>query len=201
MKLFRMICRMIQKIATCVETFWWCLWNRLPFDPTWRIAGHLRVIRPPFYHKQPEIRIGRKFSALSRFSANSLGLIQPTLIRGEIGAKLFIGDQVGLSGCSIFSGREVMIGDRVLVGTGTIITDSDAHPLLPEERNMPEKTQMKPVRIGNDVFIGARCIILKGVTIGEGAVIGAGSVVTKDVPPRVIFAGNPARLVRALPEK
>lgn len=55
-----------------------------------------------------------------------------------------------------------------------------------------------PVIIGDDVFIGARAIILKGVTIGDGAVIGAGSVVTKSIPPRVIAAGNPARIIKEI---
>ncbi len=54
----------------------------------------------------------------------------------------------------------------------------------------------KPTKIGNDVWIGNRAIVLQGVTVGDGAVIGAGSVVTKDVPPYAIVAGNPARLIR-----
>lgn len=120
------------------------------------------------------------------------------MVHAEIGAKLTIGNNVGLSGSSICATEEVSIGDRVLIGSGTIITDSDAHPLLPEERNMPNKTKHRPIHIGNDVFIGARCLILKGVTIGDGAVIGAGSVVTKDVPPHAVFAGNPAQFVKLL---
>jgi acetyltransferase-like isoleucine patch superfamily enzyme len=55
---------------------------------------------------------------------------------------------------------------------------------------------MAPIKIGSRVFIGARCIVLKGVTIGNGAVVGAGSVVVSDVPPGVIVAGNPAMVVK-----
>ena len=55
--------------------------------------------------------------------------------------------------------------------------------------------------IGNNVFIGARSIILKGVTIGEGAVIGAGSVITKDVPPMTVVAGNPAIIIKSLEKR
>ena len=60
------------------------------------------------------------------------------------------------------------------------------------------QTKSLPIVIGDDVFIGARCIITKGVTIGNGAVIGAGSVVTRDVPPNTIVAGNPARIVKQI---
>ena len=58
----------------------------------------------------------------------------------------------------------------------------------------------KPVLICDDVLIGCMAVILKGVTIGEGAIVGAGSVVTKDVPPWTIVAGNPARVIREIPE-
>ncbi|HEX4889569.1 MAG TPA: CatB-related O-acetyltransferase [Alphaproteobacteria bacterium] len=65
---------------------------------------------------------------------------------------------------------------------------ADAPPAQPRTRG--------PVRIGNDVWIGSRAIILSGVSIGDGAVIGAGAVVTRDVPPYAVAAGNPARVVR-----
>ena len=57
----------------------------------------------------------------------------------------------------------------------------------------------KPVHIGENVFIGGHCVILKGVTIGDGAVIGAGSVVTKSIPAGEIWAGNPAKFIRKVP--
>ena len=58
--------------------------------------------------------------------------------------------------------------------------------------------QCAPVVIGGNVFIGARCIILKGVTIGENSIIGAGSVVTKSIPANEIWAGNPAKFIRKI---
>jgi len=78
-----------------------------------------------------------------------------------------------------------------------VVTDTDFHPVAPEGRRAASvaAASMAPVLIGNEVFIGARAVVLKGVTIGSGAVIGAAAVVTHDVPPRAIAAGNPARII------
>ncbi len=73
--------------------------------------------------------------------------------------------------------------------------DTDAHPLDPGARMRGESVQGKPVQIDDDVFIGTRAIILKGVHIHQGAVIGAGAVVARDVPPFAVVAGNPAKVV------
>ena len=108
---------------------------------------------------------------------------------------MLIGNDVGLSGCSITAVDRITIGDRVLVGAGVLIIDTDAHPLSPEGRAAQQPAIAIPIEIGNDVFIGARAIILKGVKIGTGAVVGAGAVVTKNVPSRSIVGGNPAKIV------
>ncbi len=78
--------------------------------------------------------------------------------------------------------------------------DNDAHSLDPVKRGAGKGGRSKPVFIGDDAFIGARSIILKGVSIGNAAVVGAGSVVTKSVAPRSIVAGNPARVVGSIPD-
>ncbi len=85
----------------------------------------------------------------------------------------------------------------MLIGSGCLITDTDAHPIDWEDRRNGklDKVVRKPVHIGNDVFIGARSIILKGVTIGDRSIIGAGSVVTRDVPPDSVAVGNPAIVI------
>lgn len=81
-----------------------------------------------------------------------------------------------------------------------MITDTDFHPLAPEGRRYRSEleAQAEPVEIGDDVFVGARAIILRGVTVGEGSVVGAGSVVTRDIPAYSVCAGNPARVIRSL---
>jgi len=114
--------------------------------------------------------------------------------------KLIIGNNVGISGSTIRVTRGVTIGDNVLIGSGCIITDTDAHPLNWRDRREghDEKTNSQPIVIGSDVFIGARSFILKGVNIGERSIIGAGSVVSRDVPADCVVAGNPARVVKKL---
>lgn len=75
------------------------------------------------------------------------------------------------------------------------------HPLLPEERNGLRGAEWATaIHIGNDVWIGGGAIILAGVTVGDGSTVGAGAVVTKDVPPRSVVVGNPAKVVKTLPE-
>jgi maltose O-acetyltransferase len=84
----------------------------------------------------------------------------------------------------------VLFGPAVQIYTAT-------HPMKAEER-LSGLEAGKPIRIGDDVWVGGGAILCPGVSIGEGAVIGAGSVVTKDVPARVFAAGNPCRVIRAL---
>ncbi len=84
----------------------------------------------------------------------------------------------------------ITIGDRVAIAARTVIMDTDHHHLS------GARAREAPVVIGDDVWIGIGVIIVKGVTIGSGAVVAAGSVVVKDVPPRTLVAGNPARAIR-----
>jgi acetyltransferase-like isoleucine patch superfamily enzyme len=84
----------------------------------------------------------------------------------------------------------ITIGHNVRISTGVTIMDSDFHQVD------GSKPKSRPIRIGDRVWIGLNAIILKGVTIGEGAVVAAGAVVTRDVPPNTIVAGNPARVVK-----
>lgn len=90
-----------------------------------------------------------------------------------------------------------------MIAAGTKIQDNDGHPLDPDARRHRERVALgdiRPVRIGNNVWIAPRCTILKGVTIGDNAVVATGSVVTKDVPANTLVAGVPARVVRRLAE-
>lgn len=99
-------------------------------------------------------------------------------------------------GTSIGALKYVEIGKECNIGTYCILMDNDFHRLEPERRK--ELPESMPIILEENVWLGARVIVLKGVTIGAGSVIGAGSIVTKDIPPRSLAVGMPARVVREL---
>jgi acetyltransferase-like isoleucine patch superfamily enzyme len=112
---------------------------------------------------------------------------------------------------SLIAAQKIEIGDDVLISWGVTIVDHNSHSISFSDRaedvrnwrsGKKDWTHVKiaPVKISNKVWIGFNSIILKGVTIGEGAVVGAGSVVTKDVPAWTIVGGNPAHIIREIPE-
>jgi acetyltransferase-like isoleucine patch superfamily enzyme len=116
-------------------------------------------------------------------------------------AQLHIGNETGFSGVSLSCAEKITIGNDCLIGANVLITDTDWHPLNPARRKEPGfefSTKSKPVKIGNNVFIGANSIVLKGTEIGNNSVIGAGSVVSGIIPPNVIAAGNPCKVIKAL---
>lgn len=118
------------------------------------------------------------------------------------GASLSIGSGSGISSTVIQCYNRVEIGDHVNIGAGCLIMDTDFHSLDYHNRRDRRldfsRAATGPVVIGDDVFVGARCIIAKGVTIGARSVIAAGSVVVKDIPPDSLAGGNPARVIKSL---
>jgi len=106
---------------------------------------------------------------------------------------LEIGDNVFINyGSSLVSSAHVKIGNDALIGTHVMIMDCDFHRV--EDKTWD--TNGEPIIVEDRAWLGNRSIILKGVTIGHDAVVAAGSVVTKDVPPRTVVAGVPAKVVR-----
>ncbi len=107
-----------------------------------------------------------------------------------------IGDNSGI-GIDAWIRAELVIGSNVMMGPQVIIYgryhnhDSTSLPMM-----MQGMGKYEAVRIEDDVWIGARAILLKGITIGKGSIIAAGSVVTKDVPPYTIVGGNPAKVIK-----
>jgi len=121
--------------------------------------------------------------------------------------RVAIGEDCYLNDCILLVEQEIRIGNHVMIGWGATIADSDFHPTAPLERvedaialaegRARPPIPSKPVTIGDDVYIGPACTILKGVSIGEGAFVEPGSVVTRDVPAGARVRGNPAVLVQA----
>lgn len=162
------------------------------YKRSWTLRGRPIIIK----RRNSRITIGERFTACSHPKYNSLSVFQRVFIRTcTREAVITIGDDVGMSGCTVSASASISIGNRVLIGSGAMIMDSDAHPVDYLERRNGGKCVSRPVTIGDDVFIGARAIVLKGVTIGNGAVVGAGAVVVRDVPPFSVVAGNPAKVV------
>lgn len=107
------------------------------------------------------------------------------------GGVLELGSGFFNSNVKIRCKEKITIGNNVAISHDVTIMDSDAHNMDYEGYQMTQ-----PVSIGNDVWIGSRAMILKGVTIGDGAIVAAGSVVTKDVPPNTTVAGVPAKVIK-----
>lgn len=109
----------------------------------------------------------------------------------ELGEGTFVG-----SGCEFNAIERISVGRNCLIASGTRFIDHNHG----NETGMPMKLQKEnsaPIIVGDDVWIGANCILLKGVTIGDGAIVAAGSVVNKSVEPYVVVAGVPARVIRS----
>jgi acetyltransferase-like isoleucine patch superfamily enzyme len=145
-------------------------------------------------------RMGEHVIFKSEPSSNYVGLSKRCSVFVEEDAKLIIGNNSGFSGVSIYCAKAITIGDYVNCGGNVSIWDTDFHPLDFEARRVHDVSKIKsaPVVIGDDVFIGANTIVLKGVVIGNRAIIGAGSVVTTSIPEDEIWAGNPARFIKKI---
>lgn len=118
----------------------------------------------------------------------------------DYGVNIDFGDDVYLNvNCVVLDCAPVRVGRRTLIGSGVQLITA-AHPLDPGERAAGFEFAL-PVVLGDDVWIGAGAIVCPGVSIGARSVIGAGSVVVRDVPPDVVAAGNPCRVLRSLPQR
>lgn len=158
------------------------------------VGKGLRIEDLPYMRGQGEIHLGNNVYISGKIIISLVGKNRPTL---SIGNNTFIGH-----GCAFYLRSGITIGDNCLLASNIFIQDNDGHPLDAAARArgdavLPE--QIKPVVIGNNVWLGFNAVILKGVNIGDNAIIGAGAIVTKDVAPNTIVAGNPARIIGRLP--
>ena len=145
------------------------------------------------------ITIGDNFYLSSGNGVNPIASNLQADVYVEPGAALTIGNNVGMSSTRLWIHESARIGNNVKIGGCVLITDTDAHPMdYMARRSSNEGTKSAPVVIEDDVWIGAHCIILKGVTIGARSVIGAGSLVTKSIPADCVAAGNPCRVIKII---
>lgn len=177
-------------LTVCLKPFLFV--KGIEFGSGIRFFGFPIIVRSPY----SRIILGDGITIRSDKTSNLLGIFKQTTLAtmGRKGALLEIGANSGVSGASITAFEKIKLGKKVLVGANAIITDSDWHSKLPMARNT--NVQTAPVIIGNNVWIGANSIVLKGVTIGDNSIIGAGSIVIKDIPANVIAAGNPCKVIR-----
>lgn len=178
------------------------------FSPAWRIYLRARGVsvgnrftcigRPGINIKGgSKIRFGNNVTLCNSGMANPLAEYgRCRLATVAAGAELVIHDGVGMSSVLICCATRIEIGEGTQIGGGAMILDTDFHPRASNGTLDTDPTAVsRPVILGKNCFIGARAIILKGVTIGDGATIGAGAVVSKDVPKNTVVAGNPARAI------
>lgn len=152
-------------------------------------------------HPAASIRIGERVTIQNLLSENRAGITHRScLVAATEHSRIVIGNDVGLSGAIIFCDREIIIEDHVNLGVGAKIYDTDFHAMDWQARRRHDTGAIAtaPVRICEDVWIGAEAKVMKGVTIGARSVIGAGSIVTRSIPPDCFAAGIPARVVHPL---
>lgn len=146
----------------------------------------------------------------------SLSIGSQSIILGHLhfekaDARIHVGSQSFIGKSRLIASSDIFIGDNVLISWGVTVVDHNSHSVVYAERSLDvtnwidghknwENVVSEPIRINDKAWIGFNSIILKGITIGEGAIVGAGSVVTKDVPPWTIVGGNPAKIIREIPE-
>jgi acetyltransferase-like isoleucine patch superfamily enzyme len=180
--------------------------NNLDKESNLDVFNENVIIHPSSKIPQNKITLKKNCSV----TVNENSQVEGSIFFDKENAKVSIGKRSFVN-AMIVSAKSIKIGDDVMIAWGTTIVDHNSHAISFSERSEDVINWMKgnkdwthikiaPVIISSKVWIGFNCIILKGVTIGEGAVVGAGSVVTKDVPPWTIVAGNPARVIREIPE-
>ena len=177
--------------------------NRLVTDGAIRILGKLPILKVP---GNSQIILGKKVVLNSDNKKSNTALtFNCTLVCG-LNGMIEIGDNTMLNGVSITAYEKVKIGKNCQIASCTFIADTDFHPVNPTIREREvnghkidhSEVNKRAVNIGDNVWIGWGCTILKGVTIGDNSIIAAGSVVLTDVPENVLYAGNPAEFKKSL---
>lgn len=167
---------------------------------------------PVIFNKSgAKLTIGNNVTIKSSFLSNLVGLYSKTIIvTRSPEAEIVIGNNVGISGATIYARKKITIGDNTCIGGNCKILDNDFHPIEIEARNRllndpnggnSDLVPAREIRIGKNCFIGCNSIILKGTVLGDGCVVGAGAVVAGKFEDNCVIAGNPAKVIRKLEVK
>ena len=200
--------RFCSKICSSLYIGWKKIYfflNNIKYGKNFRVFNHLYLK----IHVGALVQIGNNCTIMSGAGLNPLSRNIKTCIYVGKKATLKLGNDVGISSSTLWVKESVSIGNSVAIGADCIIMDTDAHNLdwkirCSEETNeYGESVDMvtaasAPIVIEDNVLVGARCILLKGVTIGARSIIGSGSIVTKDIPSDCIAAGNPCKVIKSI---
>lgn len=155
------------------------------------------------------LKIGNHVTIKSSFLSNLVGLYSRTIIVTRApGAVIEIGDNVGISGATIYARKGIYIGENTCVGGNCKILDNDFNPIDVEERlrllndvhggDAADLIPTREIHIGKNCFLGCNSIILKGTVLGDGCVVGAGAVVSGKFEDNCVIEGNPAKVIKRL---
>ena len=189
---------MLKQFKNKVRLWLSALWKSLA------TRGGVTIGAEVIFNGRPSLKLvkGSSVQISDAVTLNSYGRSNPLYCNQPVSlstldseACIYIGARTGVSGSSICALTSVQIGEDTLIGVGCQIFDNDFHYWNGKSWRNPAVNEAAPVVIGNRVFIGARVTILKGVQIGDGSIIGAGSVVTNDIPPNSLAAGQPAKII------
>lgn len=187
------------KLLRTILGVWTGLYNRLQL---WRLSTSF-VESPTIRGKlfvggRGAFIVGRKLVINSSHRSNPVGGRDRTSIHIAPGAKMVVGDNVGISNSLFYAWESITLEDNVMIGGGCQVYDTDFHSIGYADRVLKGDNAVRssPVLIREGAFVGANVLILKGVTVGRRSVIAAGSVVVKDIPDGEIWGGNPAKFIK-----
>jgi acetyltransferase-like isoleucine patch superfamily enzyme len=159
--------------------------NRVQFGSGFVSNGRLQIKGPG------RVIFGTNVNAWAHKEPNVLITYRPDVV-------IQIGDNTRLNGAGLMAACGITVGCHCIVGSAVMV-DTDFHSIDPDRHTNPDaKVRSAPITIGNNVWLAGQTVVLKGVTIGENSVVGFRGVVTSNVPPNVIVAGNPVRIVKQL---
>lgn len=198
-KNIRRIVHFVKRVRNRLSVYY----NLLRLDMYGVKHGRNCVVHGKLYIKlfpTANVTIGDNLYFSSGWAVNALCTNKRGILYATQNATITIGDNVGMSSTVLWAHESITIGNHVKIGGNCILMDTDAHNMdyVIRRGQYTDWGISSPIVIEDDVFIGANCIVLKGVTVGARSIIAAGSVVTKSIPADCLAGGNPAKVIRSL---